>query len=56
MQKTIFPGKSSRVWLLAGIISVAIIIAIMSMPEVLEPLAKYIVKSMGRWLSYSIPQ
>ncbi len=43
--------KPSKVWLLAGIVSVAIIIAIMSMPEVLEPLAKYIVKSMGPyWL------
>ncbi|WP_054858057.1 hypothetical protein [Vulcanisaeta sp. JCM 16159] len=51
MQGTIFSSKSSKIWLLAGIISVAIIIAIMSMPEVLEPLAKYIVKSMGPyWL------
>ncbi len=47
MRKIVFSRKSSRVWLLASIISVAIIIAIMSMPEVLEPLAKYIVKSMG---------
>ncbi len=47
MRKITFSRRSPKIWLLAGIISVAIIIAIMSMPEVLEPLAKYIVKSMG---------
>ncbi|MGC9153114.1 MAG: hypothetical protein ACP5GY_05200 [Vulcanisaeta sp.] len=42
---------STKVWLLAGIISTAIVIAILSMPEILEPLAKYIVRSMGPyWL------
>ncbi len=44
-------GSSSKVWLLAGVISAAIIIAILSMPEVLEPLARTVVKSMGPyWL------
>ncbi|MGC8607668.1 MAG: hypothetical protein ACP5L5_08940 [Vulcanisaeta sp.] len=42
---------STKVWLLAGVISTAIVIAILSMPEILEPLAKYIVRSMGPyWL------
>ena len=51
MQRSIFSQKASKTWILAVIISVAIIIAIMSMPEVLEPLAKYIVKTMGPyWL------
>ena len=37
--------------MLAGVVSTAIIIAILSMPEVLEPVAKAIVKSMGPyWL------
>lgn len=43
---------SRKVWLLAGVISIAIIIAIMSMPEVLEPLAKHILEYMGPlWLA-----
>ncbi|MGC9135904.1 hypothetical protein [Caldivirga sp.] len=42
---------STKVWLLASVISAAIVIAILSMPEILEPLAKYIVRSMGPyWL------
>ncbi|MGC8848596.1 MAG: hypothetical protein ACP5QE_07125 [Conexivisphaera sp.] len=44
-------GSNSKVWLLAGVISAAIIIAILSIPEVLEPLAGAIIKSMGPyWL------
>ncbi len=43
--------KSIKVWLLAGIISIAITIAILSMPNTLDPLARHIVMSMGSyWL------
>jgi hypothetical protein len=40
-------ARDRRVWILGLVIAIAVMMAVMSMPQVLKPVARFIVKSMG---------